>query len=530
MSAVSELKTMVSIKDNVSAGLKSIQKEQLRIKKEIQETKEMLKDTFGKKWSIKLQSIELLRYLRDIGAEIRLLRKQPARMLKEIDREKTAIGTSIIMKSTVERHLVETHTIEKLTTEINTIDKPFEKGGNKYDIKISSGESPESKLVGDIVKDVVSKGAYELFDNAAKLIGGSISIVGKIGASLLGLGVSEEIKYIMKDMNKLEMAGAVAEQQDLYMERAITISDPSKSIDEIKKQRDEYMKLLRTNSEDAGFKPSEVLNAGEIAVKIADGDIYKAMDLVRVAEGMTVSRPGSTITESIEALAAAKIGDTEGLKSFRAQISTEELANIGFEGVVRQKLKPQFIREIQKHRNSDAGVKAAEEAFQENSEQRSGKVMLENKRRKEVDQIRRMQEYRQMSLSEKVNHFRQNVDGQHKRVIGKNNMSMQSENKAAINEVNELTAEKMRRRLVVPAIAAPVQSNSEASVGGNKMVSNQTAANEVLKTNSQNCKSTIQNQTFNININAVKMTIDEIVNEVVPRLKLALSNATTASA
>ncbi|HWQ30199.1 MAG TPA: hypothetical protein VN549_04340, partial [Negativicutes bacterium] len=95
MSAVSEVKTLTSIRDNMTAGFKGIQKEQLRIKKEIQETREVLKDTFGKKWSIKLQSIELLRHMREIAKEIGLLRKQLARMLQGLKTTKIDSRTTI---------------------------------------------------------------------------------------------------------------------------------------------------------------------------------------------------------------------------------------------------------------------------------------------------------------------------------------------------------------------------------------------------------------------------------------------------
>ncbi len=487
MSAMSELKTVVSMRDNMSAGLKAIQKEQLRIKKEIQETKEVLKDAFGKKWSIKLQSIELLRHIQEIGKEIGLLRKQLARMLQGIEEKETSASVPIIVKSTVEgqkkeRHLVETHTIEKLTVEKNTVVyKSSEKGGNKYDIKTPSGESPESKLVGDVVNNVVSKAAYELFDKAAE---DGIRLVGKIGSSLIGMAASEEIKYIMKDLNELEMTGAVAEQQDLYMERAITKSDPSKGIDEVKKQRNEYMKLLRTNSEEAGFKLIEVLSVGDTAVKIAGGDINKAIELVRVAEDMAASNPGSTLVEAMEAMATAKNGDMEGLKSFGAQVSYEELGNIGFEGIVQQKLKSQFAGGVETHMNTLDGLRTAENAYRENRRQESGRVLLNNKlekERKEIENIKKAREYRKMDVNQKVEQFK-DIDTQHKRLPVRQPVATQSK-KQAISHGN----------------------NTEV--------------------NSPN----VHNQAFTININGVNRSTNEIMNEMMPKLRLALANASSGS-
>ena len=480
----------------------------------------MLKDTFGKKWNIKLQSIELMRYLRELAEEIALLRKQLARMLQGIGKEKPISSKPIIVKSAVEKQAAEIPIVEKLAAEKDaSVYKSLGKEGNKYDVKAPSAESLGSKLVGDASNKLVNKGVGVLIDETLKFIGKSIGIGGKTGPLLLATAATKELKFIMDDLTELEMAGVAAEQQDNYMERTITISNPSRGIDEVKKLRDEYMELLRTNSEEAGFKTIEVLEAGDTAVKMTGGDINKAIELVRVAEDMTASNPGSTLAESIGALAAAKIGDIEGLKSFRAQVSSEELDNIGFEGIVQQRLKPQFAGGVETHRNSDAGVKAAEEAYQENSKQRSGRVMLENKRKKEtrkIDEMRRAQEYRKMDLYEKVKQFR-DIDGQHKRLPRKETTAVQSKNRTAMygNQIYSLPT----------LTSAGIDQPDNRNIDGQEQQSGIIATSAKSQADSQNTKPNVQNQAFTININGVNKSTNEIMNEMMPKLRLALANA-----
>lgn len=583
MSAVSEVKTVANIRDNMAAGLKVIQKEQLRIKKEIQETREVLKDTFGKKWSIKLESVELVQFMQEISKEIGLLRKQMT-IIQEVYSSNSSKTNDPVNKSSAVAE-----------------QKYLYKDKNKYDIN-SNVDLSMINEVGDIVDTVVNESASGLFTKVAKALKKPIGVIGKIGSSLLGEAVSEEIKYIMKDMKDIESAGIVAEQQDAYMERAIRVSNPNMDINLVKKQRDEYMKSLRKNSEDAGFKPSEVFDVGESAVKAVGGDIDKAIELVRVAENMTALNAGSTLTEAMEAIMSAENGDLEGLRSFGAQVSSKDLS-LGFDSIVNQKLKVQFAGGIEAHMSTLAGLQTAESAYRENQRQESGRVLLRSKEEKEIKDIKMARKYRAMDLNEKVMQFKdvdeqhkrisekKTVDEKHKRISGKKPVTIKKRNsiweswernfpinkeeyhnydslgdgsgkiklfgsKADVNTIKSpgnnqnylkqsggITGIGDIRDSIKHSIGNPIKipdsQNKQKGILNNTLSlnrffeipqmlgisgSSQIAAAMMTPQNKQSNVTTVQSPNVTINFNGTNMSPKEITNEIVKNVKLAIGN------
>ena len=114
------------------------------------------------------------------------------------------------------------------------------------------------------------------------------------------------------------------------------IGATNKGLDDagVQKIADEFTQQLRENANATPFETGEVIAAGSRAVSIANGDTKEAMSLVKLAEDMAAASGGTkTISDAIEALADAKMGETERLKEFGFKVSAEEFEQKGFQGV-----------------------------------------------------------------------------------------------------------------------------------------------------------------------------------------------------
>lgn len=114
--------------------------------------------------------------------------------------------------------------------------------------------------------------------------------------------------------------GSDLEQQKISMNHFLG-GDKAKS--------DAYLKELRENANATPFETGEVVKAGTRAIQIADGDTKKGMDFVKLAEDMAALNPGKTISDAMEALADANLGEMERLKEFGFKGSKKEFDKAG---------------------------------------------------------------------------------------------------------------------------------------------------------------------------------------------------------
>ena len=108
--------------------------------------------------------------------------------------------------------------------------------------------------------------------------------------------------------------GSDLEQQSIAMKHFLG-GDEAKASD--------YLAELRKNANETPFGTTEVISAGTRAVQIAEGDTKKGMEFVKLAEDMAALNPGKTISDAMEALADAQMGEMERLKEFGFKGSQE---------------------------------------------------------------------------------------------------------------------------------------------------------------------------------------------------------------
>lgn len=109
---------------------------------------------------------------------------------------------------------------------------------------------------------------------------------------------------------------AELEQQKISIEHFMGVNNKGKSASEIKKMSSSYVKSLRNNANKTPFSTAEVMAGGTRALQIESGNTTKAMQTLKLAEDMAALNPGKTVSDAMEALADAKMGEMERLKEF----------------------------------------------------------------------------------------------------------------------------------------------------------------------------------------------------------------------
>jgi len=119
-------------------------------------------------------------------------------------------------------------------------------------------------------------------------------------------------------------SGMQLENQQVSMKHFIGATNKGLDDAGIQKIADEFTQQLRDNANATPFETGEVIAAGSRAVSIANGDTKEAMKLVTLAEDMAAASGGTkSVSDAIEALADAKMGETERLKEFGFKVSAK---------------------------------------------------------------------------------------------------------------------------------------------------------------------------------------------------------------
>lgn len=189
------------------------------------------------------------------------------------------------------------------------IKKPFKMA---MDNKIFKTISKIKSKIGELGKKL-TKFASKPFNISLKLAKSGFSALKTIGGAVAGLGASTGAGLL--GMAKM---GSDLEQQKISMTHFLGGD---------KKASSDYLKQLRDNANATPFETGEVVQAGTRAVQIAEGDTTKGMEFVKLAEDMAALNPGKTISDAMEALADANMGEMERLKEFGFKGSKEEFDN-----------------------------------------------------------------------------------------------------------------------------------------------------------------------------------------------------------
>lgn len=279
------VKGAISVKDNMTAVLRSIKTEQSAFRKDVVSTRKELTKTWDKKYKARIESTSAAKAITSLNKKLAPIRKK--------------IVTAVAIKDMVSSK------IKVISNKVKAVGKIVATPVVKLKDGISSGVSKIKSKMKSIAKAVT--------------IPVTIAAVG--GAAALGGAVKGGMKL---------------EQQQISIEHFVGATNKGADDATVKKISAEYINALRTNANSTPFETGDVIQAGSRAIAVSNGDTKEAMELVKLAEDMAAASGGTkTIGDAIEALADAKLGETERLKEFGFKVSAKEFESKGFKGVAK---------------------------------------------------------------------------------------------------------------------------------------------------------------------------------------------------
>lgn len=251
------ISAVISLKDNMSGTMREIRREQKQFQKELKKTKGELRREAKEKYTARLDATKAHKKLKDLR--------------KDFKKKRTRI-VNVVAHTQLAK--------EKLDKIKNT-----------------------AKAVGRMsVKPIVA-----LKDKASSMIS---SIKSKLSAfkAPITIAVTALVTSVKSAMD--------LEKQQISVKHFMGVNNKDKSAAQISKMSANYTKLLRDNANATPFTTNEVMAAGTRALQISKGSTKEAMKTLKLAEDMAALNPGKTVSDAMEALADADMGEMERLKEF----------------------------------------------------------------------------------------------------------------------------------------------------------------------------------------------------------------------
>lgn len=263
--------------------LRSVAASQKSFKGEVAKTRKELTDTYNKRYEARVSTSAAAKAMQNLNKKLEPMQKK--------------IVKAVAIK-------------DNATAKIKGISDKLKAVGSKV-------AAPLVK-----VKDTASKGIANISSKLKSLTKSVVIPVAVAGGAVIA-GVASAAK-----------AGMQLEQQKISMEHFIGATNTSMDDATVKKVSAEFTEALRKNANATPFETGDVIAAGSRAIAIAGGNTKDAMSMVKLAEDMAAASGGTkTISDAIEALADAKMGETERLKEFGFKVSAKEFESKGFAGV-----------------------------------------------------------------------------------------------------------------------------------------------------------------------------------------------------
>lgn len=257
------ISAVISLKDNMSATMRGIRREQKTFQKEVRATRKVMESINKKKIKARLDATQANKAFQSLKKNTKYIEAR--------------------------KKLVQVIAVKDIAT-----------------AKLKKAQSIMKSLGKAIAKPVIMAR-----DKASSIIKG---IGGKLGA--LAKGVAIPLSIAAGGAAMALKGGAELEQQQISMKHFMGVGNKGKFDAEIQKMTDSYLKELRNNANATPFETGEVISAGTRALQISGGDTKKAIEKVKLAEDMAALNPGKTISDAMEALADMEMGEYARLTEF----------------------------------------------------------------------------------------------------------------------------------------------------------------------------------------------------------------------
>ena len=271
MAKKKHISAVISLKDNFSAGLRGIRREQNSFRKEVAQTRKAMDSINKKKMTARLNATQANKAFNKL--------KNNA---KYIEAKKKLVQAVVLKDMAIDK-------LKKIQSTMKSVGKA-------------------------VAKPIIM--AKDKATSIIKGIGSKIKALAKgaaIPLSIATAGVGAAVK-----------SGMDLEKQQISMRHFMGVGNKDKSSSELDKMSANYLNELRNNANATPFETGEVIAAGTRALQIAGGNTKEAMGMVKLAEDMAALNPGKTVGDAMEALADMNIGEMARLTEFGVKASSKD--------------------------------------------------------------------------------------------------------------------------------------------------------------------------------------------------------------
>lgn len=290
------ISAVISLKDNMSATMRGIRREQKQFQREVKQTRAAIRSANRQKMKIRLDNTQAHKAIQKIRKDLAPLRKK--------------IATVVALKDETKDK------IKKIKSNMKSI-----------------GRFVAKPMV--MLRDKAT--------SAIKKISGSIKSIAK--------KVTIPIALATGAIGATVKSGMQLEQQQISMNHFMGVGNKGKSSKEVNAMSNKYLSDLRNNANSTPFETGEVIAAGTRALQVAGGDAKEAMNMVKLAEDMAALNPGKTVGDAMEALADMNIGEMARLTEFGLKASSKDDPK-----EVQKKLEELYTGGAEKLASSGAGL------------------------------------------------------------------------------------------------------------------------------------------------------------------------------
>ncbi len=290
------ISAVISLKDNMSATMRGIRREQTQFQREVRKTRSEIQKASRERLKIRMDATPAHKAIQSLRTKLAPLRKK--------------LVTAVVMK-------------DLATEKLNRI---------KSNLK-AVGKFVAKPLI--IAKDKAT------------------SVIKKIGGGLKSLakGLAIPVTIATAAVGATLKGGMDLEKQQISMRHFMGVGNKGKSNAELDKMSSSYLNDLRNNANATPFETGEVISAGTRALQIAGGNTKDAMGMVKLAEDMAALNPGKTVGDAMEALADMNIGEMARLTEFGVKASSKDDPKS-----VQKKLETMYQGGAEKLATSGAGL------------------------------------------------------------------------------------------------------------------------------------------------------------------------------
>lgn len=264
------ISAVISLKDNMSATMRGIRREQRQFQREVRQTRAAIRSADRERMRIRMDATPAHRAIQNLRRRMAPLRQK--------------LVTAVAMKD---------ETIAKLN-------------------RIKSNLKSVGKFV--------ATPAIKARDAVSGVLGKIKGTLGKLTSLKTAIPVTLALAMIGAPVK----AGMDLERQQISMRHFMGVGNKGKSNKQLDKMSASYLKDLRNNANATPFETGEVVQAGTRALQIAGGSSKEGMKLVKLAEDMAALNPGKSISDAMEALADMNMGEYARLTEFGVKATKEK--------------------------------------------------------------------------------------------------------------------------------------------------------------------------------------------------------------